>query len=347
MREKIELISFASDNNSGVHPTIFEAIGKSNQGHYVGYGEDPFTKRAEQAFQEIFGTQSRTFFALTGTGANVIGLQLIVQPWQSIFCSDNSHINVDECGAPERFAQTKLVAEPNRSGKIMPEQFGHHLVHRGFEHHVQPGAISLTQATELGSVYTLDELTKWKNFARKESLLIHMDGARFANALDFLKCSPAELVEAGGVDVLSFGGTKNGMMMGEALVVLNPLLQDRVPYVRKQSAQLLSKMRYVGAQFEAYLKEDLWLRLASHSNEMAKKLEDGLRELGFEIPYSVETNAVFANFPQELTQSMWDAGYYFYVWDEQKSVIRLMTSFDTNPQDIDSFLQKVRDLSGN
>lgn len=341
------MISFASDNNSGVHPAIFEAIEKSNQGHYVGYGEDPFTKDAEEAFQSIFGSHTRTFFALTGTGANVIGLQLIVQPWQSIFCSDNSHINVDECGAPERFAQAKLVAESNQLGKISPEQFGHHLVHRGFEHHVQPGAISLTQATELGSVYSLEELAEWKSFARKEGLMIHMDGARFANALDFLKYSPAELVEAGGVDVLSFGGTKNGMMMGEAVVVLNPLLQERVPYVRKQSAQLLSKMRYVGAQFEAYLKDDLWLKLAGHSNEMARKLEEGLKGLGFKIPYPVETNAVFAHFPPDLTQSLWEAGYYFYVWDEQKSIIRLMTSFDTNPQDIDSFLQKVRDLSAN
>jgi threonine aldolase len=333
---------FASDNNASVHPEVLSAIVNANEGHAAGYGHDPFTQRAEDAFRTLLGDQARVFFCFNGTGANVVALSAALRPWQAVICPATAHINVDECGAFERIAGGKLIDVPVRNGKLTPEDIERNIGGIGDEHHVQPAAISISQSTELGTVYTREELAALAATARKYDLLFHMDGARIANAVVSLGGEPHKLLAETGVDVFTFGGTKNGLMFGEAVVFpkYHPAV-ERMPFARKQGMQLASKMRYVAAQYEALLRDGLWLRNAAHANAMASRLAGRVRDVpGLTIAYPVDANAVFVKLPHESIAAL-QTHRRFYVWDERESIVRWMASFDTTPEDVDSFAAAI------
>src|SRR4030095_1825369 len=271
--------SFTSDNNSGVHPEILKALSAANDGHVVAYGDDPYTDRAVALFRKHFGKQVEVFFVFGGTGANVLGLKAATEPYHAVVCAETAHINVDECGAPEKFTGCKLLDVATSDGKITPEHVKPFLDHIGFEHHVQARVISISQSTEMGTVYTPRELKTLSSFAHKNSMLLHMDGARIANAAASLRTDLRKITADVGVDVLSCGGAKNGMMFGEAVVFFDPKLAVGFKYLRKQGTHLPSKMRFISAQFEAMLEKDLWRRNAEHSNRMAQVLAAELAKI--------------------------------------------------------------------
>lgn len=327
---------FASDNSSPVHPAVLAALQDANSGHAVSYGQDAHTKAAIQAVRGVFGAEADVFFVYNGTGANVLGIQTVTRPYNAIICTDVSHIDTDECGAPEAAVGAKLLPVPTTNGKLQPDGIEKHLSALGVEHHSQPSVISITQSTELGTVYTVAELEDLCSCAHANGLFVHMDGARFANAVAALGADPAEM--ARGVDILSFGATKNGIMFGEAVVFLERGLSDAFPYIRKQGMQLASKMRYISAQFTALLHGDLWLKNARHANAMAARLRDGVADIdGLEIVYPVEANALFVRVPKDKIASL-QAERFFYVWDEAESIARWMTSWDTTESDVDEFI---------
>jgi threonine aldolase len=333
---------FASDNSAGVHPKVMEALAACNEGHSIAYGDDPVTRRAEAAVKGVFGEQAEVFFVYNGTGANVLALETCAASYEAVLCTDVSHINVDECGSPEKIGGFKLPALPSTDGKLSPESLEPHLGVVGVEHHSQPRVVSLTQATELGTVYSLDELRAITGFAHDNNMVVHMDGARIANAIVSLGVDPREAVTDAGVDVLSFGATKNGLMFGEAVVFLNPELARGVKFRRKQQMQLASKMRFIAAQFEAYLADALWLELARRANEMARRLADGISGLdGVEIIAPVQANGVFVRLPKEVIEPLRSAKY-FYTWNAAENVVRWMASYDTTEEDIDFFLEAAR-----
>jgi len=334
--------SFASDNNAGVHPEIIEAIRNANDGHVIAYGSDPITARAIELFQKHFGSDVAVYFVFGGTGANVLGLKSITQPHHAIFCADTAHVNVDECGAPEKFTGCKLIAIPTADGKLRVEQIKPLLHGIGVEHHVQPRVISISQASEMGTIYTRNELKTLGDFAHDNGLLLHVDGARLANAAVALDATFKEITADAGVDVLSFGGTKNGMMYGEAVVFFDKALAGDFKYIRKQGMHLPSKMRFISAQFEALLVDDLWRRGAAHSNRMAQLLGSELAKLPrIKLTQPVESNGVFAVIPREYIPALQEK-YFFYVWDEAISEVRLMASFDTSEEDIRDFIEFVK-----
>ena len=336
---------FASDNCSGIHPQILDAIVAANFGHVKGYGYDKYTEEAEQAFKKIFGNDIDVFFVYSGTGANVLGLQSCLRPFEAVICSDVAHIHTDEAGAPERFLQSKLITVPSIHGKINVDQIPALLTGRGVEHHVQPKVISLTQSTEYGTVYSLAEIKAFAALARKENLYLHIDGARTSNASAALGISAEKFTKEAGVDVMSFGGTKNGMLMGEAVVFFNRELAHSFKYQRKQGMQLASKMRFISAQFTAFFKDDLWIKTASHANKMASLLEKGLKESGkITITQPVEVNAVFAIFPEGVAEKLQEE-FPFYFWNDTTREVRLMCSWDTEQEDIDLFLERVEELT--
>jgi len=271
--------SFASDNNAGVHAEVIEALKTANDGHVIAYGSDPITARAMELFQKHFGSDVAVYFVFGGTGANVLGLKAITQPYHAIFCADTAHVNVDECGAPEKFTGCKLIAIPTPDGKLRAEQIKPLLHGIGVEHHVQPRVISISQATEMGTVYTRDELKTLAAFAHDNGLLLHVDGARLANAAVALDKTFKEITTDAGVDVLSFGGTKNGMMYGEAVVFFDKTRAADFKYIRKQGMHLPSKMRFISAQFEAILSGDLWRSGAAHAYRMAQVLGSELAKV--------------------------------------------------------------------
>lgn len=335
---------FASDNNSGIHPEILSAITEANQGHAVGYGGDELTEKARQRFKQEFGDQTEVFFAFNGTGANVLGLSTLTHSFNSIICADTAHIQVDECGAPEKFTGCKLLPVETQKGKITPEGIQKYLHGFDFEHHSQPKVISISQVTELGTVYSLEEIKAITNLAHEYGLFVHVDGARLANAAVALGLPFRTFTVDAGVDVLSFGGTKNGMMMGEAVLFFNPELAKNTKYIRKQSMQLYSKMRFISAQFLAYFKNDLWKKNASHSNHMAKLLETEVRKIpAIQLTQEVEANGVFAIVPTEIIPQLQEK-YFFYMWDEHRSEVRWMTSFDTQEEDIYNFVALIKSL---
>jgi threonine aldolase len=335
--------SFASDNNAGVHPEIIEAISNANDGHVIAYGGDPITARAMELFQKHFGSDVAVFFVFGGTGANVLGLKAITQPHHAIFCADTAHVNVDECGAPEKFTGCKLITIPTPDGKLRPEQIKPLLHGIGVEHHVQPRVITISQATEMGTVYTRDELKTLADFAHDNGLLLHVDGARLANAAVALNNTFKEITTDVGVDVLSFGGTKNGMMYGEAVVFFDKTRAADFKYIRKQGMHLPSKMRFISAQFEALLAGDLWRRGAAHANRMAQLLGSELAKVPkIKLTQPVESNGVFATIPKEYIPTLQEK-YFFYVWDDAISEVRLMASFDTSEDDIRDFVEFVRE----
>jgi threonine aldolase len=334
--------SFASDNNAGVHPEMIEAIRAANEGHVVAYGDDPFTERAIKVFQKHFGKDIAVYFVFGGTGANVLGLKAITNSYEAVVCAETAHINVDECGAPEKFTGCKLLSIRTPDGKLRVEQIKPLLHGIGFEHHVQPRVISVSQATEMGTVYTKNELKTLARFAHDNNMLLHVDGARIANAAASLDARLKEITVDAGVDVLSFGGAKNGMMYGEAVVFLDKKLGENFKYIRKQGMHLPSKMRFISAQFEALLSGDLWRRSATHANRMARVLASELEKVpGIKITQPVEANGVFAEIPERYVPAL-QKKYFFYVWNEETSECRFMASFDTTEEDIQDFVTLVR-----
>ena len=334
--------SFASDNNAGVHPEVIEAIRAANEGHVIAYGDDPFTARAVKLFQKHFGRDVAVYFVFGGTGANVLGLKAITKSHQAIICAETAHVNVDECGAPENFTGCKLLTVSTPDGKLRVDDIKPLLHGIGVEHHVQPAVITISQATEMGTVYTKKELKTLAAFAHDHGLLLHVDGARLSNAAVSLDARLKEITADVGVDVLSFGGTKNGMMYGEAVIFFDPKRAADFKYIRKQGMQLSSKMRFIAAQFEAMLSGNLWRRGPEHANRMAQLLASELTKLPqIKITQPVEANGVFAVIPREYIPAL-QKKYFFYVWNEEISEVRLMASFDTSEEDIRDFVAFVR-----
>jgi threonine aldolase len=335
---------FASDNNAGVHPSILEAMVSVNRGHMVAYGDDPLTAETLAQMKEIFGEQSEIFFVFTGTAANVLGLSAATQSHHAVICPETAHIHVDECGAPEKFTGCKLLVVATEDGKLTVDQVCSHMHGIGFEHHVQPRMVSITQSTELGTVYTLEEIRSLCDYAHENGMYVHMDGARISNAAVALGTGFYEMTGGAGVDVLSFGGTKNGMMYGEAVVFFRPELAADFKYRRKQGMQLASKMRFIAAQFNAYLADGLWKRNATHANNMAAGLHAAVRNIpGVEITRKVEANAVFAILPRDVIPRLQEE-YFFYVWDEERCEVRWMCSYDTTEEDIEGFSTLLHSL---
>jgi threonine aldolase len=338
--------SFASDNNATVHPEVLEAIRRANDGHVVGYGDDPYTESAVTKFREHFGDDVDVFFVFNGTAANVLSLQALTRPFHAVLCPELSHIYTDECGAPERFTGCKLVPLEAPMGKLSVEAVEHAYHGIGDQHHVQPKVISITQATEMGTVYRPEEICALAKFAHEREMFLHMDGARIANAAAAQGMALRQATRDLGVDVLSFGGTKNGVMGVEAVVFFRPQHAADFLFVRKQGMQLASKMRYMAVQMEALLTNDLWRRNAEHANRMARLLQQELKKISeVKIVYPVEANGVFAQIPQKSIAKIQER-YFFYVWNVEESVVRWMCSFDTTEDDVKDFAVFVADAVG-
>jgi threonine aldolase len=338
--------SFASDNYAGVHPAVLAAIAEANVGHHRSYGYDPVTAEVEELFRAHFGPHTESYFVVNGTAANVLSLQPALRSYQAVICAESAHINTDECGAPERYLGCKLIDLPTPDGKLTVDLLDAGVSGRADEHQVQPAAVSITQSTELGSRYSLAEVRALADWAHARGMVLHVDGARLANAAAGLGVGLGEATAGCGVDVVSFGGTKNGLMGGEAVVFLRPDLADHFRYLRKQAMQLVAKMRFVAAQFRALLTDDLWRRNAEHANRMAARLAAGVGGVpGLLITQPVEANAVFAVVPAEAVPVLQEVAP-FYVWDERTSEVRWMTSFDTTEQDVDAFVRAVHEVIG-
>ncbi len=337
---------FASDNYAGICPEAFAALAEANQGHQVSYGDDTWTAKASNLIRDIFETNCEVFFVFNGTSANSLSLASLCQSYHSILCHELAHVEVAECGAPEFFANgSKVLLLPGADGKIDPKAIERAVHKRTDIHYPKPRALTLTQATELGTVYSLDELRTLVDAARRFHLRVHMDGARFANAVASLAVTPKEITWGAGIDVLSFGATKNGIAVGEAVVFFNPELASEFDYRRKQSGQLASKMRFLSAPWVGLLQEGAWLRHARHANAMAKRLESALRNLPrVQIVYPVQTNSVFARIPDEIVQAMYRRGWKFYTHVGSADEARLMCSWDTTEQDVDSFAADLGEL---
>ena len=338
-------IGFGSDNHSGAHPRILAAIARANEGHMPSYGTDPVSERAEKVLAAHFGPGTRAYFVFNGTAANVLALASSLRPYQAVICSANAHINRDECAAPERMAGVKLLPVSSKDGKLRPDDVRRQLVRGGDQHYAQPAMVSITQPLESGAVYALSEISALAEVCREAGLLLHMDGARLVNAAASLGVSLRALTRDCGVDVLSLGGTKNGLLFGEAVLFFHPELGRDFKYIRKQLGQLPSKTRFIGAQFEEFLGTDLWLQNARHANSMARRLADGLKQRSFvRITHAVETNAVFARIPRPLVAPL-RKRFFFYVWDELTFECRLMCTWDTKAEDVDGFLAALDELA--
>jgi threonine aldolase len=332
---------FASDNHAGVHPEVIAAIAAANEGHAGSYGADPWTARAAQRFRDHFGAAARAFPVFNGTGANVLCLEALTQRWQAIVCARTAHLHVDECGAPER-AGRKLLVVDTPDGRLTPELVEPLLVRIGDEHAVQPRVVSIAQSTELGTVYPPEAVAALADWAHAHGMLLHVDGARLCNAAAALGVTLRALTTDAGVDAVSFGGTKNGLMGAEAVVLLRADAGDGFKFLRKQAMQLASKMRYLSAQLDVLLAGDLWLRSAAHANAMAHRLGAALEGVdGLTITQPVEANAVFAVLDPAVTERL-QHDWPFYVWDETTGEVRWMTAWDTEPEDVDAFAADVR-----
>ncbi len=337
--------SFGSDNHSGAAPQIIEALALANNEFQIAYGEDYYSLQVEKEFKKILGEDTSVFFAFNGTGANVLCLRALAESYNSILCPENAHINVDECGAPEKLTGCKLISLTAKDGKVSPETVKKELKGFGFQHHSQVKVLSISQPTELGTLYSPEEIKELADLMHKYNCFLHIDGSRIANAAAALKLPIKSFTADCGVDALSFGGTKNGLLIGEAALFFKKEFAKNFLYIRKQSAQLYSKSRFIAAQFLAYFKDDLYLKLANHSNEMAKYLEIRLKEVNYiKISRPVETNAVFAFIPKPAFDEIIKK-HFFYVWDEDTYEIRLMCSFSTQKEDIDSFIEDLLKLN--
>lgn len=334
---------FASDNSAAVHPDVLAAIARVNVGHAFGYGHDEYTQRVEARFTDHFGPDARAFFVFNGSAANVLSMRAACRPWEAVICADTGHMNVDECGAPEAIAGVKLLTVPGENGKLTPELVASRIARIGDEHAVQPRVVSVTQCTELGAVYTVEEMRALADAAHDAGLLLHVDGARLSNATAALDVPLRAVTTDVGADIVSFGGTKNGLLGAEAVVVLTPALADGFAYLRKQTLQLASKMRFLAAQFDALLTDELWRRCASHANAMAARLADALAAVPeVSITHPVQTNVVFVRVDPAVTAALQER-YAFYVWDESTHEVRWMCSWDTTADDVDRFVAALRD----
>lgn len=331
---------FGSDNHSGVHPEVFEALLRANVGHAHPYGDDPWTASAHRTLRRHLGEECDVAFVWNGTGANCVSFAVTCTPWESVLCATTAHVNCDECAAPERVAGVKLVPIDTPDGKLTPDLVRGRLVGFGFEHAAQPRVISVSNVTELGTVYTPAELHALSDLAHEHGMLLHVDGARIANACASLECSMAELITDAGVDMLSLGGTKNGMLAGEAVVLLGDARSPHLKYVRKQLTQLASKQRFISAQFSAMYVGDLWLESARHANAMAARLADGARARGIHLVQQPQANEVFAVLPADKIQPLVER-FHFYVWDAAASVVRWVTSWDTTNADVDALIEAL------
>lgn len=336
--------SFGSDNHSGICPEILKAIADANADHALAYGDDEYTQRLTARIRTHFGETASPYLVFNGTGANMLCIDAMCRSHEAVVCAETAHINVDECGAPQRIVGCRLLTVDTPDGKLTPTLVRTRLHGFGFQHHSQPRAISITQPTELGTCYTLDEIRALADLAHEYNMYLHIDGARLANAAATLNCSLRALTTDAGADCVSLGGTKNGLLMGECAVILNPELDNQLPYRRKQMAQLGSKMRYMAAQMDRYLQDDLWRRNAEHSNAMAQRLYQAVKDLpGIRIVYPVEANSVFV----QLARPIWtklQEDYFFYDWIEDDNIVRWMCSFDTTQEDIDLFVAKLQSL---
>ncbi len=333
---------FGSDNFSGVLPEVFKALEEASYGHQHSYGEDEYSAKAIADFKAIFGENIEVFFVYNGTGANILSLSAFTRSHHAIICTETAHINVDECGAIEKQSGSKLLTVPTFDGKLNIGLIENHMHGFGDQHHVQPKIISLTQCTELGTVYDREELKEICDYAHAHNMYVHMDGARLSNAIAYLKCSPREITTDAGIDVLSFGGTKNGMIFGEAVIFFNTSTTGEIPFIRKQLMQLHSKTRFIAAQFSAVLKDNLWLQTASHANRMAQKLANEASKIpGVRITQKVQGNEIFAIIPRDKIQVLQEQ-CFFYVWDENASEVRWVCSFDTTESDIIEFVNLLR-----
>ncbi|MDD4488975.1 MAG: low specificity L-threonine aldolase [Paludibacter sp.] len=335
--------AFASDNYSGIHPEILDAIQHANNSHEISYGADSFTNRANQLFESLFGPV-KVLYAFNGTGANVIALKCCTLPFHSIVCTDSAHIHVDECGAPTQSTGCTLIPLPSHDGKLTPELIRPLLKTKGNVHHNQPKVISISQSTELGTVYSLQELKFLCDFAHTNDMYVHLDGARISNAVAALEVNFKTATVDCGIDIMSFGGTKNGLMIGEAVLIFNAELKKNAEFYQKQSAQLFSKNRFIAAQFIALLSNDLWFRMAFHANQMAHLLAS---EISFipeiKITRPVDANAVFAIIPEKAIEPLQKI-YPFYIWDENTMELRWMCSFDTTTEDIMNFVSALKHI---
>lgn len=354
---------FGSDNHSGISPEVIEAISMANSEHALAYGDDEYTQRLEALIKETFGEQARVYLVFNGTGANVLSIDAMCRSHEAVVCAETAHINVDECGAPQRFVGCRLLTVDTPDGKLTPALVKTRLHGFGFEHHSQPKAISISQPTELGTLYTKEEIKALADLAHSYNMYLHVDGARLANAAVALGCSFKEMTTDLGVDAISFGGTKNGLLMGESCVLLNPALDVDMKYRRKQMTQLASKMRFMAAQMICYLggvkgsenevrgsertnaevAEPLWKRNAEHSNRMAQLLRAEVEKVeGVKIMYPVQVNSVFAQLPTAVWHRLQER-YFFYDWDEAADVVRWMCSFDTTEEDIHAFVNALKE----
>ncbi len=335
---------FGSDNHSGVHPSILKSIEKINNGHHHSYEGDIWTEKCRELFSKIFDQPVSTYFVFNGTAANVLAVRSMCQSFQSVFCTDVSHLNTDECGAPEFITGCKLIPIKSQDGKLTAEQIENSIQRLGDQHYSQPKAISITQPTELGTVYSIEEIKKIKDVAKQHGLYLHVDGARLIQAIEFLECSFKDLISTTGVDVLSFGGTKNGLLMGEAVIFLNPDLGRDFKYMRKQSMQLPSKTKFFAIQFIAFLEGQLWKEIATHCQKMALYFEKKISEIpGITICYPVQANSLFVEIPKKWIKPL-RKHYFFYVWNQKSFQVRLMTTYDTSREDIDNFIKHVKEL---
>ncbi len=339
--------SFGSDNHSGIHPKILEKIIEVNRNHSIAYGNDLETKKALENFKKLFGNDTEVFFVFNGTAANVLALKSVCNSFDAVICAETSHMNTDECGAPENIIGCKLITIPTKDGKITASQIEEKMKGFGAEHHSQPKVVSITQPTEYGTLYTLDEIREITETAHKYNCLLHMDGARISNAAVSLKKSFKEFTKDAGIDLLSFGGTKNGMMFGEAVIFFDKNLAKNFKFIRKQNMQLYSKMRFVSSQFNAFLENELWKKNAEHANKMTQLLAEQLKATpNFKITQKVETNEIFAIMPKKAIQSIQEK-FFFYIWNETTNECRFVTSWDTTKQEVEDFAEKIRkELNG-
>ncbi|MBI5046554.1 low specificity L-threonine aldolase [Candidatus Micrarchaeota archaeon] len=336
---------FGSDNFAGVHPKILQAICEAGKDHAIAYGKDDYTREVQEVFKQQFG-DCIAYLVFNGTAANVLGISAVTKAHNSIICGSTSHLHMHECGAVEKFTGCKVLPVSTVNGKLTIEAITNELYDLGDVHHSQPKVISITQATEIGTIYSIKELKEIANFAHKKGLFLHVDGARLSNAAVALNTSLKALTKDVGVDVLSLGGTKNGMLFGDAVIFFNKNLSTDFDYIRKQSMQLASKMRFISVQFQALLSNDLWMENARHSNSLAQDLASKLSNFpGVRITRSVETNAVFVTLPRQIIPKLQKRSF-FYIWDEPKGEVRLMTSFDSTQKDIDEFVAEVKRVLG-
>jgi threonine aldolase len=333
---------FGSDNQSGAHPEVIDAVQRANAGFTSGYGDDPWTETAYDMFRERFGADIDVLFTYNGTGANVTALQALLPKYGAVICPTGAHIDVDETGAPEKILGAKLIDVPTDNGKLRPEQINDYVHFIGVQHHVQPAVVSITQSTELGTLYTVDEIAQIAYIAHSHGMLLHLDGARIANAIAALGCTPQAMTFDAGVDAVSFGGTKNGLMFGEAVLFKDRATANGAVYLRKQTTQLASKMRFLSAQMIALLTDDLWLKSAGAANAMATRLDAAVRTVpGVQLERPTEVNSLFPIIPREAIDPLQDWVPH-YTWNDAINQVRWVCSFNTTAEDVDQFAAGVR-----